>query len=196
MDENNFNDTSVTLPEANAVENGTVASAGAETVERVAVQATPESLTLEELNSTLGKRFKDKESALKALKDTQEFVGTRKSDLEALASSQAEGIKQEMRQLKENLFYKDNPKYAPYRATISKLGSNPEEVVASAEFKSFLDKAVSYDESQNLKTVLSSSPRIQGSTNKLTQAREAIKQGNYDAANAAIAKAVMEASEF
>ena len=192
MDENNFNDTSETLLGADAVDNGTVASTGTETVERVA-SAQPESLTLEELNKHLGKRFTDKATALKALKDTYEFVGTRKADLENLAASKTAGVEHELRELKENLFYKDNPKYSKYRAVISKLGSNPEEVIASTEFKAVLDGAVGYDESQNLKTVLQSNPRIQSSTNKLSQASEAMKQGRHDDASSHAAQAVMEA---
>lgn len=192
MDENNFNDTSETLPQANDVENVNVAGAGPETVERVASVPQPESLTLEELNKHLGKRFTDKGAALKALKDTYEFVGTRKADLENLAASKTEGVERELRELKENLFYEKNPKLKEYRAVISKLGSNPEEVVNSAEFKAVLDKAVGYDESQTLKTVLQSNPRIQSSTNKLSQASEAMKQGRHEDASSQAAKAVME----
>lgn len=195
MDENNFNDTSETLPEVNVVENDIVTPAGTETVERVA-SAQPESLTLEELNKHLGKRFTDKATALKALKDTYEFVGTRKADLETIASSKTAGIEGELRELKENLFYKDNPKYAPYREVISKLGSNPEQVIATDAFKTVLERAVGYDESQNLKTVLQSNPRIQSSTNKLSQASEAMKQGRHEDASSQAAKAVMEAFEM
>ena len=97
-----------------------------------------------------------------------------------------------MRQIKENLFYRDNPKYAPYRAAIAKMGDNPEAVVQTPEFKEIFEKAIGHDESQNLKSVLSTNPRLAQSRDNLDKAKEAAQAGNQSEAASLATKAVME----
>lgn len=134
--------------------------------------STEPTLSLKELNEFLGKDFKDTATALKAVKDTFSYVGKRKEDIVKEVSSGTDNIASELKQLKENLFYKDNPDYAPYRALINKMGSNPEEVAQSPEFKAIFEKAKGFDDSQKLKTVLSSSPRLAASRDNISKARE------------------------
>lgn len=129
-------------------------------------------LTLSELNQYLGKDFKDKESALKSLKDTASFVGKRKEDIEASvrASLAAESatkpavtdpkVLEELSSVKNQLFYSDHPEYKGYADIIAKMGSNPAEVVESAEFKKVFEKGKAADEAEKTKSVVSSNARL------------------------------------
>ena len=162
-----------------------------------------ESLSLEELNSALGKTYTNKEAALKSLKDTFTFVGKRKEDImseisrqNSEALSRANEVVDKVTRLERELWYRDNPDYAQYRGLIEKMGGNPSEVVQSSEFKSVFEKAKGYDETQKLRTVLESSPRVAASKSHLQKADEALKQGNRAQVEDAVAKAVREAYEF
>ncbi len=142
--------------------------------------ANPEPMTLAELNEFLGKDFKDKTTALKSLKDTYSYVGKRKEDIARELGGSNEALATEIRQIKENAFYKDNPDFAPYRAAISKMGANPEEVVNTPEFKTIFEKSIGYDKDKNLKSVLVSNPRLANSKDNLAKAREASSQEERD----------------
>lgn len=164
------------LGEAHATSSGEAAAvSGADT------------LSLAELNQFLGKDFKDKETALKSLKDTQSFVGKRSEDIEAevrakLAqgngsgnAAEAPASKSEVRSLRNDLFFRDNPQYAPHRALIEKLGEDPAEVVGSQEFKDVFEKVKVADEVESKKSVVHSSSRL-GQSNSVVD--EAVKVAN------------------
>lgn len=92
------------------------------------------------------------------------------------------------------MFYKDNPQYADanVRALIDKLGTSPSEVVASPEFKAVFEKAKGFDDSQKLRTVLDSNPRLATSRDALTKAVEMRKAGaSTDAISDLVAEAVL-----
>lgn len=164
-------------------------------------------LTLEEVAKTLGKDFKDKESFLKSVKDTYAYVGKAGQDSKKLkelemklsakeevkAIDQTGSLANELRALKNDLFYRDNPQYASYRGVIEKIGGNPADVVNSAEFKPFIEKAIGYDKVQQNRSVLESNPRIAASSSKLQDAAKAMRSGQHDAAADSVASAVMEA---
>ncbi len=149
-------------------------------------------LTLEEINKELGKDFKDLPTALKSFKDTFSYVGKRKEDIIKEVTASSDATAKEVREIKENLFFDKNPDYAPYRATMAKMGSNPELVAQMPEFKTIFDKAKGYDDSQNLRSVLVSNPRLVASKDTLTKAREAGMAGNNDERDALVGRAVME----
>lgn len=155
-------------------------------------ESKPEDLTLVELNALLGKDFKDKTTALKSVKDTFSYVGKRKEDIAKELGSFSESTSKELKEIKENLFYKDNPELTPYRAAISKMGSNPEEVVNTPEFKSIFDKAKGFDSDQKLKTVLSSNSRIGVAKDNLSKAREAGNNGNLEERDRLATQAVLD----
>lgn len=152
----------------------------------------PEALSLQELNTFLGKDFKDKATALKAVKDTFSYVGKKIEDVAREISPDTKRLESELKQIKENMFYKDNPQLAEHRALLSKLNENPEVAVQMPEFKTIFEKAKGYDESQQLRTVLESNPRIQSSRDNLSQAREAMKAGNKELAETHAARAVLD----
>jgi hypothetical protein len=153
-------------------------------------------LSLDEINSHLGKDFKDKATALKAFKDTFSYVGKKREDIlkELDSAKNTEALTAEIKLIKENMFYDRNPEYAQYRTLIDKLGENPEKVINSSEFKSVYEKAKGFDESAKLKTVLQSSPRLASAQDSLSKAREALSSGNRDKAEDLIARAVLDSS--
>lgn len=155
----------------------------------------PENLTLAELNTILGKDFKDKATALKSVKDTFSYVGKRKEDIAKEVGGSNETLASELRQIKENMFFDKNPDYVQYRDLMAKMGTNPEEVANSKEFKSIYEKAVGFDASQKLKSVLVSNPRLASSKDNLAKAREAQQSGNNDLAENLIARAVLDSIE-
>jgi hypothetical protein len=161
-------------------------------------------ISLEEVAKALGKDFKDKESFLKSVKDTYQYVGKagqiekeyKELKSKSAASNNAEtesAIVKELRQIKSDLFFKDNPQYSGYRQAIEQMGENPAAVVETAAFKQLFDKAIGYDKSQSLKSVLESNPRIAQSSSKLQEARKAMQNGRTEEAHAAAAAAVIEA---
>lgn len=130
-------------------------------------------LILDELNSLLGKNFKDKATALKSVKDTYSYVGKRKEDITKELSSGTENVTKELKEIKSNMFFDKNPDYVQYRSLMEKMGDNPVDVANMPEFKGIFEKAVGYDKNQNLKSVLVSNPRLAMSKDNLTKAREA-----------------------
>lgn len=121
-------------------------------------------LSLDAINATLGSTFKDPETALRALKDTQSFVGKRKEDIanevkQSLAPSDV-ASKSDIQALKADLFYSQNPQYKPYQSMINKLGADPAEVANLPEFKEVFEKAQKADEIDNSRSVVSSNSRL------------------------------------
>lgn len=123
-------------------------------------------LTLAELNKYLGSDFKDPATALKALKDTKDFVGKRKDDIKAELMEESkpapidESLRSDVQSLKRDLFFSQNPQYKGYEGLIGKLGANPAEVVASPEFANVYEKVKNADEIQGSKSVVSSNARL------------------------------------
>lgn len=121
-------------------------------------------LTLADLNKHLGSGFKDVPTALKALKDTKDFVGKRKEDFvaEVINSSVKvdDSLKSDVQALKRDLFFSQNPQYKGYESLIEKLGSNPAEVVKMGEFTSLFEKVKIADEVGNNKSIVSSNSRL------------------------------------
>lgn len=119
--------------------------------------AVDESLSLAELNSTLGKTFKDKPTALAALKETQSWVGKK---IDAAAPAPDTSLKVEVDSLKEQVFYANHPELKGHEDIIKAMGSNPAEVTESEAFKKYLGKATVADEVAQTKSVVSSNARI------------------------------------
>ena len=170
--------------------NGTVSNEGLETV------------SLKEINDFLGKNYKDKSSALKSLKDTFSFVGKKvekTAEVESPVekpSSRNDDFARQIKEMKEQLFYSENPDYKPYKGLISKMGENPADVIGMQEFKDVFDKANSFDKTQKQKTVLESNPRIGVVRNKLTEAQQAAGGRDYVSASKLATAAVMEAYDM
>jgi hypothetical protein len=154
----------------------------------------PNALSLEELNSYLGKNFKDKDTALKSLKDTYRYVGNPTVDalsqklgapqeqvaeaLKTLMSTQPAGMTQE--QYQEDRFFDKNPDLEELRPQLSRLrSSDPEaskqswsEFIKSPLVAPLVEKVKGYNEIQGRKSVLESNPRLGAVSDKLSEAKK------------------------
>lgn len=115
-------------------------------------------LSLAELNKTLGKNFKDKETALRSLAETNSYVGKKIAAVEPAPIDHS--LKLEVDSLKEQVFYASHPEYQGHESIIKAMGSNPAEVVDGAAFKTYFEKAKVADEVAQTKSVVSSNSRL------------------------------------
>lgn len=130
--------------------------------------ASKPAVTLEDLNKQLGSDFKDVPTALKALKDTKDFVGKRKDDIAAelqrgltQSQSQDNGLKSDVQALKDELFLSQNPQYKDYVPLLKKIsGDSLAEAVNSTEFKAIYERAKMADDVTKSKSVVSSNARL------------------------------------
>lgn len=188
------------IPDALAPEAQLTPGAAEGTVETVVAEGA-DSMTLGELNTFLGKDFKSKDAALKAVKDTFSYVGKKKEDIEkeVLAkvtnTAATDTLAKELEEMRRERFYDKNPQYADpaVRKFIESTGKNPVDVVNMPEFKEIFTKVSGYDESQKLKTVLESNPRLASTKDAFSKARELQAQGaNKDQVEALVVRGVLE----
>lgn len=154
-------------------------------------------LSLDELNETLGKQFKDKDSAIKAIKDTFSYVGKKVDQVEAELKNNGFISK---RELEEVLFYRDNPEYAANKDIIDayagKFGISPAEAVKADGLSGLLAKASKADSYEAGQSVIESNPRLVATKSNLDKARElSNKRGQSDNVQSLVAKAVLDVYE-
>lgn len=154
-------------------------------------------LSLDELNGTLGKQFKDKESAIKAIKDTFSYVGKKVDQVEAELKNNGFISK---RELEEIMFYRDNAEFAANKDIIdayaTKFGISPAEAVKSSALSGLLAKASKADAYENNQSVIESNPRLVATKSNLDKAKDlAFKKGGSDQMQSLVAKAVLDAYE-
>jgi hypothetical protein len=158
--------------------------------------ATPkeDALTLSELNSILGKQFPNKEVALKALKDTQSYVGKKTEDAARELKEKGFLTREE---LENELFFRDNPDHANYKDTLEAIaktkGISLKEAANSEGYKNLFEGASKYEEAKKMKSVLESSPRLRQAVEKADSIKQLKQSGNYEAAQAEAAKLIAEA---
>lgn len=203
MSEEKLNTEETLTEEAKVVE-----ADGGAAEENVVVKPKEEQKTIKDiLGEKLGKEFASDEVALKAVQDTFSYVGKKKEDIakelmqETKESQRMDGdalakIEQVEKKMREQSFYAENPELKGYKELIAKFGDNPEEVVKTEEFKSVFEKVKGYDELQSSQSVLHSNPRLAGATDKMTQAREALKEGNIELAQESAVSAVLDAYDM
>ena len=144
-------------------------------------------IPLSELNKGLGKDFKDKDTALKSLRDTQSYVaqvGTLKSQLEKLqtqpqtpqASGEIAELKAQLENIQKENFFERNQPLKTIRPTVEAFakahGKPLNEVAEMPEIKELLTKVSGFEQSQKMRTVLESNPRLASMTDKMTKAQE------------------------
>lgn len=156
-----------------------------------------DALSLESLNKELGKDFKDVESALASLKETNSFVGKKKEDIAKdltppVDPSIAEKMDTLEKRLDESNFYKDNPQYNNKETIdlIKGLGGKPEEVVEKDVFKNIFEKTSAYDKSQESKSVLHNSSRLAQASTKMDDAGTAMEAADLEASKGNLAGAL------
>ncbi len=151
------------------------------------------SISLADLNEKLGKEFKDVDSAVKSLKDTQSYVGKK---IEKAEPKEDPTVKEQLDnlqgQLNDSNFYRENPDYdnEETRKLIVALGGKPEEVVEGDVFKSTFEKISAYDKSQASKSVLHNSSRLGQATTKIDDANSAMAKANDAATKGNITEAL------
>ena len=183
------------LPGENVVPSD-IASSDTSMTDSTVSSDTVEQLSLRELNEYLGKSFKDKATAIKSIKDTYSFVGRRQED--AIKTLDPERFISRD-QYESDMFYSKNPEYekSGVRTVIDSLakaqGKRPSDIVQSDDFKAIFSKVRGYDESQSVRSVLETNPRMAGSRDNFAKAQEAMKSGNKIAAEELAVRAVMEA---
>lgn len=157
----------------------------------------PEAMTLEEMNQHLGKNFKDKATALKAIKDTFNYVGKKKEDVAKEVFNKDGFVSKD--QYETDMFYSKNSEYdtPAIRKVIDSMskseGISAREVVNSDSFKEIYGAVKGFNENQNIKSVLESNPRLAGTSSKLQDSFKAAQDGNKELAADLATKAVMEA---
>jgi len=153
-----------------------------------------DSLTLESINATLGKDFKDVETAMKSLKDTQSFVGKKMKKAEEVDPTLEDRMDNLQHELNNSNFYRKNPQYdnKETRELIAKLGGNPTEVVEDEVFKNVFEKTSAYDKSQESKSVLHNSSRLKQVSTKMDDAKTAMDKANDAASKGDVTEALAE----
>lgn len=160
-----------------------------------------DNLSLSELNSLIGRDYKDKQTALKSLKETYSMVG-KAGKLEPKIEKLTRQLEEkdsalgEIKQIKEQLFYSENPQYKPYKDTISAMGGNPNEVVEKESFKKIFTDLSAYEKTKNAKSVLESNPRIGQAKTRLDEARELGQKGQHSNARQMATDAVLQAYDI
>lgn len=132
--------------------------------------AVAESLSLAELNQTLGKTFKDTATALVALKETQSWVGKKIDAANPALAPVDTSLKEKVNSLEKEVFYASNPQFKGHETIIQAMGSNPADVVNGEAFKSYFEKAKVADEVAQTKSVVASNSRLSQSKTTLDSA--------------------------
>lgn len=172
--ENYDNPTEESLPGADDVAAADDTSAVSEVAPATTdASADVAAMTLDELNAHLGKNFKDKDSALKSIKDTFRYVGAKKA-------AESQDIAAIQRKFSEDLFFVKHPELEPHRelaeALAVKHGVDVTKAVELEPFKVYVEKATGYDTTQQAKSVLQSNPRLGAVKDSMQEARELSKQ--------------------
>lgn len=105
-------------------------------------------------------------------------------------------VKELESRLDESTFFGEKPELKSYAPLLKELrgatGKSLKDVSESEAFKSVYEKAKAHDENESKRSVLTSNPRLGQATDKLGQAREALKSGNAEAARSSAVSAVLD----
>lgn len=195
MPEDITSDDLTSASQLNAVDSEETVDLGEPSQEPVVSNSDLRGLSLDELNETLGKQFKDKETALKSLKDTFTYVGKKVEQVETELKSKGFISKNDLETV---LFYRDNPEYSTYKDVIDsfagKHGITPAEAIKSEALSGLFAKAKQADQYNNTQSVIQTNPRLAESRSSLDKAREAIlRNGRSSDVESLVAKAVLDA---
>lgn len=168
-----------------------------ETADKAEASGNFNGMSLQEINDYLGKNYPSKEAALKSIKDTFSYVGKKKESVVKEALDEDRFISRE--QYEKDMFFSKNPDYSndsvkKVLESISKAeGISIVEASQTEAFKEVFGAVKGFSESQNLKTVLETNPRIASTKSNLSKAKDAIRNGDPESARTLATKAVLEA---
>jgi len=155
-------------------------------------------LTLEEINNLTGRNYKDVETARKGLTETYKFVGkagkyeSEVKKLQEIVEEKDKLLGSELTQVKETLFYTQNPEYAPYKDIIASMGKDAAKVVESETFKKVFEAVSQADKAKKSKSVLETNPRIGEAKTKIDEAKALVDKGRHSDARDIAVQAVLE----
>lgn len=177
----------------------------------------------DELAKVLGKKFPDDATALKAVKDTFDYVGVAgkahqaiKAVMEARKVDESQAIEiiksaavsggdivdtskfVTKAELEEKTFYSDNPDYKPYTKLVETFKkANPDksraEIIQLPDFKESFEKISNHDATEKQKSVLHSNPRMGVVTDKMAKAKQEADAGKHSEATKDAVGAVIDA---
>lgn len=155
-------------------------------------QKAPDAMNLEELNRFLGKDFKSKDAALKSIKETFNYVGKVGQKQPVANSSEVEDMKRE-------LFFVKNPTLEKHRELLEAVAVKNnvplQEAAQLDSFKSYVDKADGYEQTQAAKSVLQSNPKLGAVRDSMQEARDLVKQASQSGDPFEAARIGSEANE-
>lgn len=157
-------------------------------------------LSLEELNSTLGKNFKTKEDALKSLKDTNSFVGKKVDKIvDGTKDGEIDSDKYVSKtEFEDERFLRNNKEVAAHEDLLRSMrqgGQSLEEVSKTDVFKNASKAINAGNEAEDAKSVLQSNPKLGAAKDKMTQANESLEKGDIAAAKKNAVGAVLDLAE-
>lgn len=156
--------------------------------------ATLAELSLDEINSTLGKNFSSKDEALKSIKDTFNYVGKKAEDVSKNLKNEGYMTKEEF----ENaLFYRDNPEHAGNQEVLDSIakakGIPLAEAAKTESYKKLFEGATNFEKSQSRKSVAETNPRLANVENSRNKVQELVRAGSKEQAGQEAARTVIEA---
>lgn len=158
-----------------------------------------ETLTLSEINNLLGKNYPSKDKALESLKELNSFVGKRKEDYAGEIRKEFEGSYISKADFETRMFYKDHPELEQHRAVIDAVATSKNVSVAEAtnlpELKTLIENASGFVKSQEMKSVITSNPRIQAIRDRGQEVKNLMNTGHSADAGILAAKLVLESLE-
>jgi len=153
-----------------------------------------EAMTLEELNSVLGKKFSDKETALKSIKDTFSYVGKKTETVKEDLSKSGYMTKE---QFENELFFRDNPEHSNNKDILEAIAKAKnitlKEASQNESYKKLSENAANFEKGQSLKSTLEPNPRLASAMGRGQKVSEFMKSGQKDTARSEAAKSVIEA---
>lgn len=129
-----------------------------------------DTLSLTEINQHLGRNYKDKPTALAALKETFSFVGKRTESSVATAPAADETLVAQVKDLTEEVWYAQHPEYKDMRDTIKAFGKSPSEVIEMPAFKTIFEKVKVADEVAQTRSIAPSNARLAQTQSTTTEA--------------------------
>lgn len=134
------------------------------------------------------------DGAVKFIMDT---VNNTEVKTEAQAEDTSKFVSRE--EFDKTMFYKDNPQLAPFSNVINAVAAQTGKTLADAakdeSVKTLIDAKNAQDDSEKSKSALTSNGRLGEVSDKMTQAQESLKAGDWNSAKNSAVAAVLEATE-
>lgn len=138
-----------------------------------------DAITLEEIEQVLGKKFPNKETALKSWKDTYSYVGKKSEPAPAPVQQSADNFVSK-EQYEEDMWFAAHPDVADQKTLVRALkketGKTLDEVLELPELKPLLEAKKA--QAENSKSVIHGNSRIANTADYQTDLEQAIQTGN------------------